>query len=102
MQNGFRAVLTLDGLHIVADGIHIPEHRANKVDTLLVDGDNIGSVGIGPSRFDCKHSDNICPVGNGKVTAAIRCSMDHHASAGFSACIWLILAENSLLMSATA
>ena len=82
MQNGFRTVLMLDGLYIVADGIHIPEHRADKVDTLLVDGDNISSIGIGPSRFDCKHSDNICPVGDGKVAAAVRLPMDYHAVCG--------------------
>ena len=78
MEDGFGVVLMLDGLYIVADGIHIPEHRADKVDTLLVDGDNISSIGIGPSRFDCKHSDNICPVGDGKVAAAIRLSMNYH------------------------
>ena len=63
MQDVFCAIFMLNGLHIVADGIHIPEHRADKVDTLLVDGDNIGSVGIGSSRFDCEHGDNIRPVG---------------------------------------
>ena len=79
MEDGFGVVLVLDRLHIPAYLVHIPEHLPDEVDALLIDGHNICSIGVRTGSFHRKHRDDIRPVADGQVTAAVRLPVNHYA-----------------------